>query len=142
MAFKNSVTVYINGINRTANAVLPLKYGKLLDERLDECTLSLRNIKVDDFPPLSAVEIVLKNVKYWGVKNKIIERTEEKTLYFVVAEDSATENLLNLGYYNHELSLIEVTKVAECVVCDTLTVTNDLGRTFALTDDLAEPVWE
>lgn len=139
---KNSVTVYIDGINRTAHMVMPLKFGNYLDERLDECTLALRNIKKAEFAPLTPVEIALKNVKYWGIKTKTLECTEEETLYYVISNDSATENLIGKGVFNNDLNLMEVTKVAECVVCDTLTVTNDLGRTFALTDDLAEPVWE
>lgn len=35
MAYKNSIAVYIDGKNRTANCVIPLKFGNFLDERLD-----------------------------------------------------------------------------------------------------------
>ncbi len=62
MSYKNSFTVYIDGINRTANAVMPLKWGDFLDERLDELYLSLRRIKKAHFEPLTSVEIVLSKI--------------------------------------------------------------------------------
>ena len=65
MSYKNSFAVYIDGINRTANAVMPLKWGDFLDERLDEIYLSLRRIKKAHFEPLTSVEIVLSNKQFF-----------------------------------------------------------------------------
>lgn len=130
MAIKNSTAVYIDGKNVSANTVLPLKIGNFLDERLDECQLSLRGVNKEHFTPLTPVEIVVKNKRYWGMKNAD-GKTTEKTYHFVVANDSASEMQIGKGLYNHDLYLVEVTKAAECFVVDTITFTNDLGRFYA-----------
>lgn len=129
MAYKNLTAVYIGGKNVSANTVLPLKIGNFLDERLDECQLSLRGVNKEHFTPLTPVEIVVKSKRYWGMKDAD-GKTTEKTYYFVVANDSASEMQIGKGLYNHDLYLIEVTKAAECFVVDTLTFTNDLGRFY------------
>lgn len=127
MAIENNVAIWIDGINRTPNLVLPLKYGNFLDERLDECNVSLRLIDEEDFSPLTPVEITITNKQIFGSR---VTETVEETLYYIVANDDATEVILGEGIYNHELYCIEVTKIAECVVVDTLTFTNDLGRVY------------
>ncbi len=143
MAYKNSVTVYIDGICRASNTVMPLKFGNYLDERLDECYLSLRAIKKDDFSPLTPVEIIIKQEEYFGTgDDKTTVSEKEYVEYYIVANDNATEMLIGKGVYNHELYLIEVTKIAECYVVDTLTYTNDLGRTYSANGGYAVPQWE
>lgn len=138
MAVKNDIAVWIDGINRTPNFVYPLKIGNFLDERLDECNVSLRLIDEDDFEPLTPVEIKINNTLYFGSFSVI----EENTYYCVVANDDAHEVIVGSGRYNHELYCIEVTKVAECCVVDTLTFTNDLGRTYTDNANYAVPQWE
>lgn len=132
MAVKIVTAVYINGINRTSRTVLPIKIGNFLDERLDECNISLRAVKKEVFSPLTPVEVRVKITEYFGEwsnprYSKVID---EQTLHFVVANDSASEVRPGSGLYNHELYCIEVTKAAECVVVDALTYTNDLGRNY------------
>ena len=132
MAIINTVSVYIDGINRTSNAVMPLKWSNFLDERLDECVLSLRGIKKEVFEPLTPVEIELKNKLYWSMgKSGTPTKIRTTTKHYVVATDTVSETQLGSGLYDHDLYLIEVTKIAECVVVDTLTFTNDLGRNYA-----------
>lgn len=143
MSVKNSVYVYIDGINRTSRAVMPLKWGNFLDEQLDECRLSLRGIKKANFEPLTPVDIVLNNEVYYGTgqaKKTAYKRTVEK--HYVIANDNAEETQIGSGLYNHELYLIEVTKLAECAVVDAITFTNDLGRSYTENASFAEPVWE
>lgn len=136
MAYNNSTTVYIGGKNLTAYTVFPFKIGNFLDERLDECQLSLRGVNKDHFAPLTPVEIVVKNRRYWGTKGAADKATE--SIYrFVIANDSASEMQIGKGLYNHDLYLIEVTKAAECFVVDTITFTNDLGRFYAAESDAA-----
>ncbi len=139
MAYKNLTAVYIGGKNVSANTVLPLKIGNFLDERLDECQLSLRGVNKEHFTPLTPVEIVVKNKRYWGMKNAD-GKTTEKTYHFVIANDSASEMQIGKGLYNHDLYLIEVTKAAECFVVDTITFTNDLGRFYAEESDASPNV--
>ena len=133
----NTITVYIDGVNRTRYVVRPLKVGNLLDEQLDECVLPLRRIKRDNFAPLTPVEIHIKNTVSMG---STVSETE-KVLYFLVANDeNVQESPIGSGRYNHELYLIEVTKYAECIVVDTLTVTNVLGRDYTVGAIPAVPV--
>ncbi len=131
MAIKNKIGVFIDGINRTPNVVMPIKLGNFLDERLDECHLSLRGIKKEHFAPLTPVEIRVKNILYWGIKNERIDKERERTYRFVIANDTASEMQIGKGLYNHDLYLIEITKLAECHIVDTITFTNDLGRSYA-----------
>ncbi len=138
MAYENNIEIYIDGVNRTPSAVLPLKFGNFLDERLDECRLSLRRIKKDLFSPLTPVEIEITNeLKF----DEVVSATAEK-FYYVVADDDATEAQTGSDLFNHELYLIEVTKIAECYIVDTLTFTNTLGKTYTDNADDAQPDWE
>lgn len=133
----NTITVYIDGVNQTRYVVRPLKVGNLLDEQLDECILPLRRIKRNNFAPLTPVEIHIKNTVSMG---STVSETE-KVLYFLVANDeNVQESPIGSGRYNHDLYLIEVTKYAECIVVDTLTVTNVLGRDYTVGAIPAVPV--
>ncbi len=139
MAYNNSVSVYIGGQNLTANTVFPFKIGNFLDERLDECQLSLRGVYKEHFAPLTPVEIVVKSKRYWGTK-EITDKVTESVYRFVIANDTASEMQIGRGLYNHDLYLIEVTKAAECFVVDTITFTNDLGRFYAKESDATPDV--
>ncbi len=140
MAVHNSVAVYIDGINRTPKLVLPIKISELLDERLDEVTISLRNIKKERFAPLTPVEIVIHNVVYFGnTPKEDVVHDETVVKQFVIADDVADESILGSGFYNHDLALIEVTKLAELVVVDTLTFTNAIGNNYTENARPAEP---
>lgn len=127
MAIQNSFSVYINGINLTHYAVVPLKWGNFLDEQLDEMYLSLRHGPFANIKPLSPVEIYLSNRLYWG---NTTENTKEQIKRFIVANDNSEESPIGSKRYNHDLYLIEITKLAECIVVDTLTFTNDFGRNY------------
>lgn len=140
MAYRNSVQLFINGRQQTASLVMPVTMGEFLDEQLDEMTVSLRYSRRDNFPPLSRAEIVINNELYWS--NRGDGNTKRKTYYFVVSDDSATETPTHSNRYNHELYLLEATKVTERCVVDTVTYTNDLGRNYTENAGVAEPVWE
>ena len=143
MAVKNKIVIYIDGISYTPKLVMPLKIGELLDERLDECTLSLRNVKRERFAPMTPVEIVITNDVYWGrYDREKVYRHEETVKYFLVADDAADESILGKGFYDHDLALIEVTRAAELVVVDTITFTNDIGRNYAVNSTIAEPIFD
>lgn len=132
MAIKNSYSVYIDGINYTSRATMPLKWGNFLDEQLDECHLPLRRVKKKVFPPLTPVESHLSNKLYFGKEEgKELTSEENRVKYFLVANDTAQGVMLGRGIYDHDLYLIEVTKYLECLVVDTITFTNDLGRNYS-----------
>ena len=122
----NYYDVYIDGILYTHYAVMPLKWANILDERLDECYLSLRYIPIEVFKPLTPVKIIIHNKVHF---NENVDYKQDKTLYFVVANDNAiVECPVGSGKYHHDLYLLEPTKLAECIIVDSLTFTNDLGR--------------
>lgn len=138
MAHKNSVAVYIDGINRTSNTVMPFKYGDFLDERLDESIITLKAVKKEVFTPLTPVEVRITNEKFWGLRNKVTEKVETQTKYFIIANDTATEFQLGKKLYNHDLYCIEATKITECFAVDTITFTNDMGRMYTANATWAE----
>ena len=124
--------IIIDGVNYTKNAVLPIKWGGLLDERLDEGHLSLKSVAKNIFEPLTPVELSLG----------ITAKPQTETCDFVVASDEASENPPGSGQYDHELTLIEPTKLLERIPCETLSFQNSLGRTYTYDAVPAEPVYE
>ena len=140
MAIKNSATVYINGRNLTHYTVLPLKWGNLLDERLDEMYLSLRRCPIETFKPLTPAEIHYSNTLSFG--GETVD-TQTNVIRYIVANDSgAVESPVGSGRWNHDLYIIELTKYLECIVVDTNTITNDLGRTYTGAASNVSPVIE
>lgn len=141
MAIRNTAAVYINGINLTAFTVFPLKWGNLLDERLDEMYLSLRHCPIENFKPLTPVEIHYSNQLYFGSAN--VGNPETLVKRYLIADDAnATENPVGKGLYDHDLYIIELTKILECVVVDTNTITNVLGRYYTGAPSLVVPTIE
>lgn len=144
MAKRIQTSVYVDGINRTSKTVMPIKFGNFLDERLDECNISLRAIKLESISPLTPIEIRVQVTEYFGDWNdnpRIVGQMEEQIYHYVVANDSAQEFLPGSGLYNHELYCLELTKAAECVIVDALTYTNDIGRNYTENATFAQPVW-
>lgn len=137
MAVKNDIAVYINGINYTKKLVYPMKFSFLLDESLDEGAIALRHVKREIFQPLTPVEIRVRNTVYWG---KTVDKVETATYYYVIAGDTVEEVPTGSGLYNHDIALVEATKVAECIIVDTLTVTNDIGRVYTDSPSPVVPV--
>ena len=127
MAVRNSAAVYINGINYTHYVVMPLKWGNFLDEQLDEMIITVRRSKKKVFSPLTPVEVRLTNELYWG---NVTDKLKKETKQFVIANDNVTESIIGKGFYDHDLYCIELTKILECIVVDTCTFTNDLGRNY------------
>ena len=127
---RNYATIWINGINLTHYAVMPLKWGNFLDERLDEMYISLRRCPIENFKPLTPVEIQFVSTLYFGPVTNTVD-TENQTKRYIIADDqNATENPVGSGFYDHDLYIIELTKLLECIAVDTNTITNDLGRNY------------
>ena len=108
---------------RPYNVILPVKYGKLLDEQLDFATVTLSRVKQKEFKPLTKVKLSIENTTEAGWK-------AEATYYFI-ANDDFFESPVGSGYYQHELTLIELTKFLECFPLETLCFTNPSGNNFA-----------
>lgn len=108
------IKVMINGKDASPKTALPIKWNELLDERLDEGRLSIRYARTRMFPIGSPVTITVDDV----------ERS------FIVSADEATEIPVGSNHYNHELSIIEPTKLLEGILVENLTFTNNLGYTY------------
>lgn len=100
----NRYEVIIDGTDYTNHVPFPLKWSALLDEQLDEASMQLVRVPVDNFEALINV-----TVKVWNdeAPDDVI------THNFLVANDEAKEVPVGSGKYNHSLYLIEETKYLE-----------------------------
>lgn len=124
MAIKITSAIYVNGTNFTPYLVQPIKWGNFLDERLDEMYITLVGTKRKAFQPMDKVELC------HTLHNKYRNKTTVKRMYYLVANDKATEEPIGSGHYTHELYCIELTKMLEMYVVDSLTFTNVLARDY------------
>ena len=56
--------------------------------------------------------------------------TETKTVTYLVSNDKSVESPVGSGRYNHQLYLIELTKILEGFIGDSITFTNALGNKY------------
>lgn len=130
------------------NAIFPPKFAELLDEQLDECQIELKGDSVEYYKAFTRVRITITNspsaVITENLKNFLINQNENDTIIeyennkiketlikeFFVANDRAVETPVGSGKYNHEIYLIELTKLTERYISDSLTFTNSLGSSF------------
>lgn len=125
----NQISFKISDVDYSKHIVFPVKWNDLLDERLDEARVSLRAIQQEVFQPLLPVTITLKDFE-----------GNTKQLDYVISGDLANELPPGSGLYNHELVLIEQTKILEGFLVDTMTFTNDLGRNYTSAAVKSNPV--
>ena len=116
----NNFSVTIGEKDYTNNVVYPIKWSKQLDERLDETRISVKRIKSNIIHPLTPATITLTDKKG---KNLTIDA--------VVTTDESAEVPVGAKTYDHEIMMLEETKILEGIVVDALTFTNDLGRRYA-----------
>lgn len=141
----------------TPFAVFPLKVANLLDEQLDEINLTLKGVSVEYFKPFTEFKIEITNKPdclltpaqktairaNQGLEVTLTELTElsanaskieeTHTITMVVANDRAVEVPVGSERYNHEIYLIEQTKILERFIGDSLTFTNPLGNNYTAT---------
>ena len=116
----NKVELIIDGKDYSKYLVFPIKWQELLDERLDECCISLLRTSEFIFKPLCDAKITIKN------NEEVL-----KEMDFLVCNDKAEEIPSGSGKYNHEIILIELTKWLEGFMCRSIGFTNSLGRIYA-----------
>ncbi len=140
----------------SAYAVFPTKSAEMLDEQLDEAELSLKRIKDKYFYPMTKVRVTYinkPNGKY-SSPDKILERassnveqtynanikqiTQTKVLNMLVASDNAIEFPVGSGRYNHDIYLIERTKLLEGYMGEALSFTNPLSNEYLKSGALAD----
>lgn len=134
----------------TPYAVFPLKVANLLDEQLDEANLTLKGIDIGYLQPFTEIEIKIRHIvdcvltdaqysaivgacELSGIAVDESSRSETLTLTMVVANDRAVEVPVGSGRYNHEVYLIERTKLLERFIGDSITFSNPLGSQYSST---------
>lgn len=124
--YKNKYKVYIkiNGeyVDCTSQVPFPIKWASLLDEQLDESSLTILNASTSVIKPMTNVK-----VEVWNEQSP----TDIITKHFIVSEDKADEIPVGSGKYKHLLSLIEETKYLERFIVRSHGYINDLGRLYA-----------
>lgn len=144
----NEYSVTINGVEYTKYAVYPLKWGNLLDERLDEAYVTLKfvpkSLQDGAFRPLSLVTLNIDCFP-WTYQDEeqpaadgvtqllmpLLHRLRQWTnKRFLVARDTVYNNPIGGNFDTHELYIIEETKFLEAFICDTLTFRNVLLNRF------------
>ena len=115
---RTSIAVTINGNDYSKYVMFPFKVSNLLDEQLDEASLTLIGVSDKNFKPLTDVIVTLTN------DNK------EKSYYMLVASDKADEIPTGSGKYKHELYLIEQTKYLECFIVRSIGYLNPLEKEY------------
>ena len=133
----------------SAYATNPAKHSELLDEQLDEAFITLKRCPLYSIEPMTEVRIIhttesagIFSAAYYA---KILSQTEDngatmtfssgkitetRTLGYIVANDTAIEVPSGSGKYDHQLYLIELTKILEGFIGDSITFTNPKGAAF------------
>lgn len=113
--------------------VQPFTYGTTLDDSLDSGKIMISQ---------STREAIIK--PFTRIRITISEDGEEKdTIDCIVANsDRVMRRMSGKKLYDHTLELVELTKLLEREVCDTMTVTNYLGHDFAAGAAPVDPVYE
>ena len=106
------------------NVVLPVKYGTLLDEQLDYSVVTLSRVKKKVFKPMTRAKLIITS------ETKFTQEPQTKTIDYFIANDDGFETPIGSKAYNHELTLIELTKFLECFPLESLCFTNPNGNKY------------
>lgn len=101
--------------------VLPFTYGTTLDDSLDSGKIMIsQSTREAIIKPFTRVRITISE-----------DGTKKDTIDCLVANsDRVMRRMSGKKLYDHTLELVELTKLLEREVCDTMTVTNYLGHDF------------
>ena len=145
----NKIKTTINGTDYTKKTLFSFKYGDLLDERLDEAYISLKNVKrKEPFQPNDEVTITIENnpkckrnttkpetkdIEQKVLDDNTLKQTTQRT--YLVGGDSVNNYPVGSDLYTHDLYLIEETKASEGIILDGISFTNALANDFINTDN-------
>lgn len=129
----NKVTVWIaekpeEEKMRYDNVVLPFKYGKLLDEQLDYAVFTIQRTTVRNFPLNTMVSVCVTSE---GNDVYVCEN-------WLIVSDESVESPVGSNTYNHEIMIIEPTKLAEGIPVESLCFTNPNGNNYL--EQATEPI--
>ena len=136
-------------VDYTKYALNPIRHADLLDEQLDEASLTMKQVPAEIFHPLTYVKITHTNISEGIFSDTYLERikkrsdrtttitvddngkvTETLALFYVIANDNSIEVPVGSGRYDHTIYLIELTKILEGFIGDSITFTNALGNNY------------
>lgn len=136
-------------VDYTKYALNPIRHADLLDEQLDEASLTKKQVPAEIFQPLTYVKITHTNISEGIFSDTYLERvkkrsdrtttitvddngkvTETLALFYVIANDNSIEVPVGSGRYDHTIYLIELTKILEGFIGDSITFTNALGNNY------------
>lgn len=135
-------------VDYTKYALNPIRHADLLDEQLDEASLTMKQVPAEIFQPLTYVKITHTNISEGIFSDTYLERikkrsdrttiitidngkvTETLALFYVIANDNSIEVPVGSGRYDHTIYLIELTKILEGFIGDSITFTNTLGNNY------------
>ena len=118
-------SIFINNVDVTQYGVLPIKTSRKLDEALDGGRIDL--ISTPFATPFEPQSIVTINY----------DDTDSER--FVVAVDKVDQSIMDREIYDHQISIIEETKILEGKLVDNLTFTNVLSRRSETSQSLVKP---
>lgn len=159
-------------VDYTKYMIASFKFANLLDEALDEGTITLKRVENKPFfSPMTRVRITITNSPLaiysqdmadkirlnsdlnFKVSDGIYKSYDGRTSFyyylntkkirivsvkdFLIASDNGIENSPGSNQFDHEIYLIEQTKYLERFICDSITFTNALGKTFSAVDTKA-----
>ncbi len=111
----NRIYLYVNNVKE--QIAYPFSFSNLLDERLDEATVTIYGSTTKEYPPLAKAELYIMKQDETALEDKIT---------YLISRDDSEEFPIGSGRYKHILSLIEETKELDGIVCSSLTFTNSL----------------
>ncbi len=136
-------------VDYTKYALNPIRHADLFDEQLDEASLTMKQVPAEIFQPLTYVKITHTNISEGIFSDTYLERikkrsdrtttitvddngkvTETLALFYVIANDNSIEVPVGSGRYDHTIYLIELTKILEGFIGDSITFTNALGNNY------------
>ena len=142
-------------VDYTSKCVFPLKIADFLDEQLDEVNLFIKNTSTEYFVSQTIFAITLVNFPECVLSDSDIENIKKRsqnsdieyttiktenakgkrlketiTKYFLLATDNSVEKPIGSGKFEHQIYLIELTKILERFIGDSITFTNALGNNY------------
>ena len=108
----------INKIDYSQYVPYPYSEFDSLDESLDYCTFELKHTSINEpFRPCSKVKITIS------------DNQNDRVLWLIVSKDTCKE-VVSTNKYNHELTLIEETKLLERIIIGGKTVTQPFVKNY------------
>ncbi|MBQ8289321.1 MAG: hypothetical protein IJY01_00415 [Clostridia bacterium] len=116
--YDNDEWIEVAGDN--GRLAMPLTFGNMADDRLDELRLVIMSSPVECFKPTTPFLVYMGTLEGEDATGRY--RT------FTMGIDNSVEMPIGSGLYRHDITLYEPTKLLEGIPCQTITFTNNNGE--------------